>query len=90
MAGQRWCLTDLRVYDWWELVSSWTPPVQKGEHNVTENPRLWVKDLMGERGIRALPRPMEQLGTTLDSREFWEVVGVAPVVTLHSAVAYLA
>jgi hypothetical protein len=86
LAGQRWCLTDLRVYDWWELVSSWTPSAR----NVPEDPQLWVKQLMGEQGIRALPRPMEQLGRTLDSREFWEVVGIAPGVALHSAVAYLA
>ena len=90
LAGQRWCLTDLRVYDWWELVSSWAPSAQDGERDVTENPRLWVKQLMGERGIRAFPRPMEQLGSTLDSREFWDVVGIMPGVTLHSAVAYVA
>ena len=77
----------MRVYDWWELVSSWTPPAQNG---AVENPRLWVKQLMNEQGIRALPRPAEQLGRTLDSREFWEVVGITPGVTLHSAVAYLA
>jgi len=90
LAGQRWCLTDLRVYDWWELVSSWNASAQNGKCDVTENPRLWVKQLMGERSIRALPRPMELLGQTLDSREFWEVVGIIPGVTLHSAVAYLA
>jgi len=45
---------------------------------------------MSERGIRALPRPIDQLGRALDSKEFWEVVGVTPGVTLHSAVAYLA
>ena len=90
LAGQRWCLTDLRVYDWWELVSSWSPSAQHGECDVTENPRLWVKQLMAERGIRALPRPMERLGRTLDSREFWEAVGITPGVTLHSAVASLA
>lgn len=76
------------MYDWWELVSSWTPSTQNGVYDVTDNPRLWVKQLMSERDIRALPRPMEQLGPTLDSREFWEVVGVTPGVTLHSAVAY--
>ena len=90
LVGQRWCLTDLRVYDWWELVSSWTPPTQKGECDITKDPRLWVKQLMSERGIRALPRPIEQLGRTVDSWEFWEVVGMMPTVTLHSAVAYVA
>lgn len=45
---------------------------------------------MGERGIRALPRPMEQLGRTVDSWEFWEVMGIVPNVTLHSTVACVA
>jgi len=90
LGGQRWCLTDLRVYDWWELVSSWTPSAQNGECDATENPRLWVKQLMAERGVRALPRPSEHMGRTLDSREFWEAVGITPGVTLHSPVAYLA
>ena len=44
---------------------------------------------MREGGIRALPRPMDELGRRLDSREFWEVVGVLPEITLHSAVAVL-
>lgn len=90
LAGQRWCLTDLRVYDWWELISSWAPSTHNGEYDLTNNPRLWVKQLMGEQSIRALPRPMEQLGRILDSREFWEVVGVTPGITLHSAVAHFA
>ena len=45
--------------------------------------------LMREEGVRALPRPMDQLGRRVDSREFWEVVGVLPEITLHSAVAIL-
>lgn len=45
---------------------------------------------MGEQGIRALPRPMEQLGRIVDSWEFWEAVGIMPTVTLHSTVAYVA
>ena len=89
-AGQRWCLTDLRVYDWWELVSSWPPSAQNGECYITEDARLWVKQLMGERGIRALPRPIEQLGRALDSREFWEVSGIEPTIALHTAVAQIA
>lgn len=89
LTGQRWCLTDLRVYDWWELVSSWTPSEQI-ECDIMGDPRLWVKQLMDERGIRVLPRPMEQLGRIVDSWEFWEVVGIMPTVTLHSTVAYIA
>ena len=76
----------MRVYDWWELVFSCAPPGQNGECDITEDPRLWVKHLMGERDIRALPRPIEQLGRALDSREFWEVSGIEPTVGLHTAV----
>jgi len=91
LVGQRWCLTDLRVYDWWELVSSWAPSARiDGERDVANDPRLWVKQLMNERGIRALPRPMEQLGRLLDSSEFWEVIGIFPTISLHSAVASIA
>jgi len=86
LAGQRWCLTDLRVYDWWEIISSWTPSPQD---EVADKWRLWVTQLMREEGVRALPRPMDQLGRRLDSREFWEVVGVLPEIALHSAVATL-
>ena len=74
------------MYDWWELVSSWTP---SPEDRVADDRRLWVTQLMREEGVRALPRSMDQLGRKLDSREFWEVVGVLPEVTLHSAVAVL-
>lgn len=78
------------MYDWWELVSSWAPSAQNGERGITEDPRLWVKKLMSERGVRALPRPMEQLGRAVDSWEFWEVVDIMPTVTLHSTVACVA
>jgi hypothetical protein len=34
--GKRWIVTDLRVYDWWDLVLSWGSDAQKG----------WVKELI--------------------------------------------
>ena len=73
-------LTDMFVYDWWSLAISWgsggseaADEGVKGEH-----PR-WVRELMTESGIRALPRSMETLGRCYDTREFWERFGIAPV-----------
>jgi hypothetical protein len=38
----------------------------------------WVLELMNEHDVRALPRPIQALGRALDSREFWDVFGLAP------------
>ncbi|KAJ7157635.1 hypothetical protein C8R43DRAFT_997201 [Mycena crocata] len=67
-AGQRWLLTDGRVYDWWDLTSAWG----------TE-PAVWVRELMREGNVRVLPRNTELLGRVLDSRDFWYEFGLAPV-----------
>ncbi|KAF8637077.1 hypothetical protein AX17_003077 [Amanita inopinata Kibby_2008] len=89
--GQRWIVTDGRVYDWWDLASAW------GSKNpVAENPEpagddggdggsreaCWVRELMRENGVRGLPRNVELLGRALDSRDFWETFGLSPVKTL--------
>ncbi|KAJ7587346.1 hypothetical protein C8J56DRAFT_827592 [Mycena floridula] len=75
--GQRWLLTDNRVYDWWDLASGWGasdggPQLQP----------LWVRELMRENNVRALPRNAEVLGRALDSREFWETFDLSPCKTL--------
>jgi len=67
-AGQRWILTDGRVYDWWDLASAWD-----------EQAAAWVRELMREGNIRVLPRNTEFLGRILDSRDFWDDFGLAPV-----------
>ncbi|KAJ7755566.1 hypothetical protein B0H16DRAFT_717364 [Mycena metata] len=67
-AGQRWILTDGRVYDWWDLASSWD-----------EEAAAWVRELMREGNIRVLPRNTEFLGRILDSRDFWYDFDLAPV-----------
>ncbi|EIN10092.1 hypothetical protein PUNSTDRAFT_133857 [Punctularia strigosozonata HHB-11173 SS5] len=64
--GQRWLLTDGRVYDWWDLASAWGPQPK------------WVFELMEETGVRALPRDPKHLGRALDSREFWVTFGLHP------------
>lgn len=82
--GQRWLLTDNRVYDWWDLASAWgTPPVQFSEVDSDKGPQAgWVRELMDECGVRALPRDVQQLGRVLDSREFWTTFGITPVKPL--------
>lgn len=100
--GQRWILTDGRIYDWWDLASAWGAPprdtpisisesntshsstaisIQESEDKCGPQPR-WVRELMAEQGVRALPRSTELLGRALDSREFWNTFGVSPVKTL--------
>ncbi|KAG7097731.1 hypothetical protein E1B28_005051 [Marasmius oreades] len=78
-AGERWILTDMRVYDWWDLSSAWSV----GEGDKKDGPQAaWVRELMREEGVRALPRSPEQLGRALDSREFWEFFGLSPMKRL--------
>ncbi|KAI0366180.1 hypothetical protein BV20DRAFT_952899 [Pilatotrama ljubarskyi] len=69
-SGQRWLLTDMRVNDWWDLASAW------GEEG--KQPR-WVRELIKEEGIRALPRPPEVIGRAMDSREFWDTFELEPL-----------
>ncbi|KAB8596077.1 hypothetical protein FH972_025787 [Carpinus fangiana] len=87
--GVRWLLTDLHVYDWWDLIQSWGPVaaerfVEKGRGTPEEAAKLryaeWVGELMGEEDVRALPRAAETLGRVLDSRDFWRTMDVWPVM----------
>ncbi len=71
--GKRWIVTDLRVYDWWELVMGWGLGGEGGEEG-----KRWVVELMGEEGVRALPREKGELGRVLDGRVFWEAIGWWP------------
>ncbi len=71
--GQRWMVTDGFVYDWWALLAGWVDGEAGAER------AKWVWELMGEVGVRALPRAMEVLGRCYDSRELWQVWGLVPV-----------
>lgn len=73
--GRRWMVTDGWVYDWWGLLRGWA----EGEGGEVSEQAGWVGELMGEVGVRALPRGVEVLGRGYDSREFWEVVGLVPL-----------
>lgn len=84
--GQRWILTDERVYDWWDLASAWgSKPSTKGANIVhardeDRGPQAeWVRELMDEAGVRALPRDIATLGRALDSRDFWRTFVLSPL-----------
>jgi hypothetical protein len=77
--GKRWIITDLRVYDWYDLIMSFSAMTAEQEASADADDtalRLqfnkWVGELMLEEGIRALPREMELLGRKLDARAFWK------------------
>lgn len=79
--GQRWMVTDGFVYDWWSLFAGWAD-TSEGKNDVEKEPikqAKWVYELMRETGVRAVPRSMEVLGRCYDSRELWEVLGIAPL-----------
>ena len=83
--GKRWLLTDLRVYDWWDLLQDWGADVKdtiaeaEGEKAAQEvHYAEWVGELMVEGNIRSLPRSAESLGRVLDSVAFWKTMGVWP------------
>lgn len=90
-SGQRWILTDGRVYDWWDLASAWgcnssitgTSRAVEDQGGKSEEGRgdqaRWVRELMEENDVRALPRNLDQLGRALDSRDFWVQFGLSPL-----------
>ncbi len=76
----RWMLTDQFVYDWWALLAEWgSGGANDSGDDATGEPLTWVRELMEEAGVRALPRSMEELGRAYDSREFWNTFGLSPV-----------
>ncbi|KAJ3276369.1 hypothetical protein HDV01_004992 [Terramyces sp. JEL0728] len=71
-AGQRWIVTDLRVYDWWELVLGY----ETGEK------LEWVKELILESGCKAVPRPADTMDRALDSKDVWRQFDMKPLESL--------
>lgn len=83
--GKRWLIADLRVYDWYDLIMSFSAMTEEQEGAASVEDRAlrqqfskWVGELMVEEGVRALPREMNQLGRKLDSRGFWLHHGLWP------------
>ena len=79
--GERWLLTDGRVYDWWDLASAWgdahtrssgypsegitersESEMGRSEEEKGPQPR-WVRELMNEQGVKALPRSVSRNGS---------------------------
>jgi nucleoside-diphosphate-sugar epimerase len=75
-AGERWLLTNLRVLDWWDIVSCYW-----GDEEKQKTRASWVKDLMLEYGVKGLPRSPELLGRALDSVDFWRRFNTYPIYT---------
>ena len=82
---KRWLLTDLRVYDWWDLIQDWGALAQERAHSTLgkeDAEKLeytkWVGEALMEEGVKSLPRSAEDLGRVLDSRAFWSKMGVWP------------
>lgn len=78
-SGQRWILTDTRIYDWWDLASAWGTAGEAHRGEIPQGPQpAWVRELMEEEGVRALPREMAKLGRLIDGRDFWKTFGISP------------
>lgn len=84
LAGRRWIVTDLRTYDWWDLLMSFDGEYRDGGRYADGDQEVeyakWVGELMVEEGVAYLPRERERLGRVLDGREFWRRLGIWPSV----------
>ncbi|KAI0970475.1 hypothetical protein F4678DRAFT_140119 [Xylaria arbuscula] len=84
--GKRWVLTDMHVYDWWDLVQDWAlQTLSANPTTVSEDERkkqgdllAWVGELLVEEGVRALPRDTAAVGRRMDGRAFWRSLGIWP------------
>ncbi|EXJ76018.1 uncharacterized protein A1O5_00526 [Cladophialophora psammophila CBS 110553] len=93
--GRRWIVADCMSYDWWSVVwdcngdsseeSRGSEDDVEGQTRLEERTkyRWWVMELMRDKSVKALPRPIEALGRKLDAREFWRLVGMLPARTLR-------
>ncbi|KAK4057272.1 hypothetical protein OIO90_001769 [Microbotryomycetes sp. JL221] len=76
LKGRRYVVTDLRVYDWWDIASAWA--ASSANDLAAKDAGQWVLELMQEHDIRALPRTPQEIGRAMDSREFWETFKLTP------------
>lgn len=80
---KRWIIADLRVYDWYDLFMSFSALSKDEGLDIAEVERRmecakWVRELMDEENVKALPRDVGSLGRKLDSRGFWNYHGAYP------------
>lgn len=83
-------LTDLVVYDWWELILAFGGELdsQNGTDARAKTQVKWVGELMEEENIRALPRSMDQLGRCYDTLDFWKTFELMPTRSRLSSVKF--
>jgi hypothetical protein len=75
---QRWLVTDMRVYDWHELVLA----LDRGDDAPTR--RRWLAELLLQHKSRSLPRDIElEAERALDSREVWRHFAILPTESLY-------
>ena len=75
-------LTDLMVYDWWELILGFAG--EEEEASAVAESRVdkqikWIGELMRESSTLALPRSKEELGRCYDCIEFWTSYNLMPI-----------
>lgn len=82
LRGKRWILSDLRCYDWWDMLMSWDSVAKGKEIEGFGKPEYakWVGELMVEEKVYVLPRDTKSLGRVLDATEFWARLGIWPSV----------
>ncbi|KAJ1552381.1 hypothetical protein HK096_000396, partial [Nowakowskiella sp. JEL0078] len=67
VSGERWVLSDLRLYDWWAIALG------------SEKEGGWVLELMSEKGVIVLPRDgLEKISRVIDAVETWVRLGITP------------
>ncbi|PWZ01176.1 alpha/beta-hydrolase [Testicularia cyperi] len=85
--GQRWIVSDGKVYDWWQLFRFLKPRLPDHPDDSGEVAETWVRELMQENNIHALPRPLAHkqgqglprfLERSLDGMEFWDLFRTRP------------
>jgi hypothetical protein len=64
--GSRWILTDMRVYDWWDIAMG----------SEVEEYRTWARELMQD--VVSLPRSNVELGRVIDGKEYWDMLQSTP------------
>ena len=69
--GERWLVTDFHVYDWFFLIK-----LHRGPGNSER--RLWLEEVLREKGIMALPRDLKDLGRSLNSSHVWRRFNLSP------------
>ena len=74
-------MTDLIVHDWWELILGFAgeDKPSDGTGSLVEKQIEWIKELMHETGVFALPRSKEELGRCYDCLEFWTSYSLTPI-----------